>query len=86
MIDHACIGYVIRKEYEGGGFYILIREGYVSDISSPILIYDTYTSRRSAQAVATRYKKSDDLSRRLHEIVPIADYKPVLLINGRLVD
>lgn len=76
---------MIRKKYTNGNSYILVKGGWVASISDKfICIEDTYSTRRIAKMVATKYKKDDVSYDKLDLACKDSIYDVVTVVNGRI--
>ena len=85
LSSHVWVGYVIRKKYANGNSYILVKDGWVANMSDKfICIEDTYSTRRIAKMVASRYKKDDVSYDKLDLACKGSTYDVVTVVNGRI--
>lgn len=88
LSSHVWVGYVIRKKYTNGNSYILVKGGWVANMPDMldkfICIEDTYSTRRIAKMVASRYKKDDVSYDKLDLACKDSTYDVVTVVNGKI--
>lgn len=85
LSSYVWVGYVIRKKYTNGNSYILVKGGWVATMSDKfICIEDTYSTRRIAKMVASRYKKGDVSYDKLGLACKGFTYDVVTVVNGKI--
>lgn len=85
FLTHVWVGYVIRKKYTNGNSYILVKGGWVANMPDKfICIEDTYSTRRVAKAVVSRYKKDDASYDEVDPASKGSTYDIVTVVNGKI--